>query len=117
MRKTIVSMLAVMSVAAASEASAQSFPFNRNVTLKVGQSIVLKGVRGASCGQPPGGWRSVAGQLPQTAIGRYSDGGVGTVESSFCRGTTPARGVRFTATKPGSESLVIFGDQISVNVQ
>lgn len=96
--------------------SAEGIPYRRNVTLKVGETVVLKGVRG-DCGAPPPSWSQLSSSLPPTALGRFSDGGPGEVSSKSCKGTTPARAVRFTATQKGSETLLIFEDKVSVTVQ
>lgn len=96
-------------------AAAQNIPYKASVTIAVGKSMVLKGVRGP-CGGPAPSWDQVGAKLPKTTLGRFSDGGVGTVVSRSCNGTTAARGVRFTATAKGAESFVIFDDPISITV-
>lgn len=34
----------------------------------------------------------------------------------FCKGVTPARGVRFTATAPGTEEMYVIGDYMKITV-
>ncbi len=117
MRSTAIPvLLSLASVAMCTSAIAQAIPYRNNVTLKVGQTAVLKGVRG-ECGSAPPAWNQLRSGLPPTALGRFSDGGLGTVNSNTCKGTTPARAVRFTATKTGSESLVIYQDAVSITVE
>jgi len=103
-------------------ASAGDFTYHRQVTLSVGQSIVLKGVRNRNCGTRVPAWSSVASRLPSSRLGAFSDGGGGTVQSSFCRRTydirgVAARGVRFTAKRRGSERLIIFKDPVRITVR
>ncbi len=34
----------------------------------------------------------------------------------FCKGVTPARGVRFTAKAPGTEEMYVVGDYMKITV-
>lgn len=97
-----------------SSAFAQNIPFSPNGSVRVGQSVVLKGVR-SECGQPASAFRQLNG-LPRSSLGRLSDGGVGTVQSRACGGATPARAIRFTAQKAGNEQLTIYDDVINITV-
>jgi len=98
-------------------ASAAEFPYRRDVTLSVGKSIVLKGVRGNDCSERAPSWSHIAPGLPKSSTGTFSDGGTGTVLSNSCGKTVGARGVKFTAKQKGSESFVVYDDKISVTVQ
>ena len=103
-------------------ASAKDIKYHRSVTLSVGQSIVLKGVRSSNCGTEVPGWPGIAKKLPASKLGTYSDGGAGTVKSNHCFNTygmhyVPARGVRFTAKTRGTEKLKIFQDPVSITVK
>lgn len=106
----------------AGPATAQDIKYHRSVTLSVGQSIVLKGVRNSNCGTRAPSWQSIAKKLPASRLGTYSDGGTGTVKSNHCFNTygvhyVPARGVRFTAKARGTEKLKIFQDPVSITVK
>lgn len=94
----------------------QSIPYLEHAAVRVGQSVVVHGARGA-CGEPPPSWDITARELPPLAIGRWSDGGVGYCRSRSCGGRTPARAVVFTAAKPGEERLLLFGDPVSIRVE
>ncbi len=94
----------------------QQIRYKRDVTLTVGQSTVIHGARG-ECGQPPPAWDRVVRNLPQTVTGSFSDGGTGTRRSRRCGGLTPARAVRFTAEKAGSEQIELYGDPINITVK
>ncbi len=96
---------------------AQGFPFNRNVTLSIGDSIILKGVRSACDGTRAPAWAQVKSRLPKSKTGKFSNGGAGTVISDSCGKELPARGVKFKATKSGSESFTIFKDRFRITVQ
>ena len=99
-----------------SYAGAQRIPYKRYVTLSVGQSTVIHGARGA-CGEAPPDWEEVIRGLPLSLIGSYSDGGLGVRRSRSCGGPTPARAVKFTAEKAGSEQIVLYGDPINITVK
>ena len=45
-----------------------------------------------------------------------SDGGLARRNSKFCKGTTPARAIVYTAAKAGMEELMIQGDFLKVTV-
>lgn len=85
------------------------------VRLVVGQSHIIHGERG-DCGRLPREWRDVWGNLPSSRIGEFSDAGVVRRYSMFCKGVTPARGIRFTATAPGTEEMYVTGDYMKITV-
>lgn len=85
------------------------------VRLVVGQSRIIHGERG-DCGKRPRDWRDVWGNLPSSRIGDFSDAGVVRRYSMFCKGVTPARGIRFTATAPGTEEMYVTGDYMKITV-
>ena len=88
-------------------------PYVKNLTIKVGESAVIHGVRGA-CGQPPKNSQFVAYKLK---TGTISYGAQGVRNSKKCGGKTPAVEVIFTATAPGKETFKVEGDTISVKVK
>ncbi|MEW9612383.1 hypothetical protein AB3G45_00615 [Shinella sp. S4-D37] len=85
------------------------------VRLVVGQSRIIHGERG-DCGRSPREWRDVWGNLPSSRIGEFSDAGVVRRYSMFCKGVTPARGIRFTAKVPGTEEMYVTGDYMKITV-
>jgi len=85
------------------------------VRLVVGQSRIIHGERG-DCGRLPREWRDVWGNLPSSRIGEFSDAGVVRRYSMFCKGVTPARGIRFTAKAPGTEEMYVTGDYMKITV-
>lgn len=87
--------------------------YTERVTLAVGQSAVIHGIRG-ECGQNP-----VKSEisLPALKTGALSLGKPGVRNSGSCGGPTPAIEVIFTATAKGRESFVVEGDKISVRVK
>lgn len=108
---TLLSSAALMATLV-SPVSAQGIPFSPTVNMVVGQTVVIKGVRG-ECGQPSPPLRN----LPRSSLGTFSSGGVGTVNSRSCGGPTPARELRFTARRAGSETLVVYEDTVTINVR
>ncbi|PCI05472.1 MAG: hypothetical protein COB78_02395 [Hyphomicrobiales bacterium] len=99
------------------EARAENFKYYTKVTLVVGDSIILKGVRGRKCGKKAPGWGWIWKKLPKSKTGSFSNGGKGTVLSNSCGGTVGARGVKFTAKKAGRERLKIYGDTVHIIVK
>jgi hypothetical protein len=108
---------ALMAVLAAPPAMAD--PGNRivyrdTVTLRVGESMVVHGMRGRQCGVAP---RSPRLTPQTTELGQLSLGRPGVRQSAFCNGDTPAIEVIFTARRRGSESVTLFGDRILIHVR
>lgn len=110
-------LAAAMILAFALPTEAKDFPYKRNVTLSVGSSTVLKGVRNGDCSDNPPSWSKVSLRLPKSKLGRFSDAGEGTVKSNSCGQRVGARGVRFTARTKGTERFIVFDDEISVTVK
>lgn len=98
-------------------ADAKDIGYRKYVTLKVGQSAVLKGVRSGCEEKVAPTWNRIRSRLPKSRTGAFSDGGAGTVRSKSCKGRVPARAVRFTAKTPGTETLVIYNDGVRVTVK
>lgn len=113
--KSACAIISLASLLALDSAAAQTFQYRRDVTLRVGESVILKGVRW-DCGNRAPSWRQIAAGIPESSLGRFSDGGAGTTKSNRCNAVVGARGVRFTATKPGSETLTIYDDRIRIRV-
>lgn len=98
-------------------ANAQNIPYKKSVTLKVGQSVVLKGVRSRDCGDVAEPWTPIKARLPKSKLGSFSNGGEGTVKSRSCKKRVAARGILFTAEKVGKERLLIFSDPVRITVK
>lgn len=115
--KRMVLVTAIALSLGAGSAFAQNFPFNSSVVLNVGDRIILKGVRGQCDDTRAPAWNRIKSRLPKSKTGSFSNGGSGIVNSSSCGKEVPARGIRFKAKKPGSETLTIFEDRISITVK
>ncbi len=100
--------------AAASMETVQA-QYVRNVTVQVGDAVIIHGARGNECGEAPS-WESASMLLPELVTGTLSDGGVGTRYSRQCGGRIPARAILFTATAPGIEQTSLYGDEIHIRV-
>ena len=98
-------------------ANAQEIPYKKNVSLQVGESAIIYGVRGWNCGQAAPSWVEIAKQLPVTTTGKFSDGGLGTRPSRSCGGPMPARAVQYTATASGNEQFTLFNDPVNIEVK
>lgn len=83
--------------------------------IEVGESRIIHAERG-DCGRLPRDWNGVAGALPASETGIFSDGGLARRNSKFCGGETPARAIMFTAIQPGVEEFLIQGDFFRVVV-
>ncbi len=97
---------------------AENVPFvvyQPELQMTVGESRIIHGERG-DCGKMPREWSDVWNGLSPSALGTYSDGGLVRRNSKYCKGITPARGIRFTATTPGTETLHVSGDMIKLTV-
>ena len=106
----------VLSALVATPSHAADFKYRSKISLKTGQSVVIKGVRHDNCGKTAPGWGRVKGGLPRSRLGVFGDGGTGTVDSKSCGGRVAARGVKFTARQPGQETLTIYDDRVSITV-
>ena len=112
----ITSMTSAVVFATDPNVYAGDIPYNSNVNLKVGQSVVLKGVRAKCDGTKAPSFASLK-KLPKPKTGVLSDGGAGTVDSKRCKGRVPGRAVIFTAKKAGSERLIIYKDEVIIKVR
>ncbi|MBU1314752.1 MAG: hypothetical protein KJ947_17265 [Alphaproteobacteria bacterium] len=90
--------------------------YRRSVSLRVGESSVIHGAR-SDCGERAPNWEITQSRLPALPIGTWSDGGEGKRYSRACGGPTPARGVVFTATQPGLEQFLLYGDSVTIHVE
>ena len=84
--------------------------------MTVGQEKLIHAVRG-DCGKMPPTWETLERGLDKVLTGTFSDGGLVRRNSVFCKGLTPARAVRFTATTPGVEEFQVQGDRIKMTVK
>lgn len=87
----------------------------RNVSARIGDSMIIHGARGNECGPAPS-WEEAMPLLPEMVTGTLSDGGVGTRVSRQCGGRVPARAIVFTATAAGTEQISLYGDPIVIRV-
>jgi hypothetical protein len=116
----VVAGILVVAVAARAEGPQWTLP--QTVSVAVGQSAPIYAKRANDCGAPPQSFAEIRGRLPKTGLGTFSDAGIVQRMSRAC---TPdkrdvwveARGIAFTATKPGSEILRFFGDPVSLTVR
>ncbi|WP_126977407.1 hypothetical protein [Frigidibacter oleivorans] len=102
----------------AAPALAQSYVYRSDLTLRVGQSIMVYGAGSPNCArnQAPD-WDAVARRLPRTDLGYFSNGGVVQLASSRCGGRIAGRGIVFTATRAGRAVLNLQGDRVTVTVR
>lgn len=91
-------------------------PYERRIKLRVGESAVIHGHRGA-CGQAAPEVEKTEKRLPTNLqTGVLSAGRTGVRYSRHCKGETPAREVIMNAKRAGSDSITIFGDTIDITV-
>lgn len=115
--KTIIFTLIFASFAFIRAGDAKDFKYHKKATLKVGDSIVLKGVRSRNCGDEAPSWADVKRRLPKTEHGTFSNGGSGFTLSRSCGGRVGARGVKYTAKSSGKERLNIYDDWVRITVK
>lgn len=113
----ILSSTFIISALLVVQSHAGDIAYKPTVTLKVGQSVILKGVRSADCGDMAPSWGHIKGRLPKSKLGSFSDGGTGTVKSGKCGDRVGARGVKFKAIKSGQEQLTIYQDKVRITVK
>jgi hypothetical protein len=97
-------------------AQAKDFTYKKHLTLKVGQSVILKGVRYRCSTTRAPSFKSLR-KLPRLKTGILMDGGIGTMQSRTCKGRVAARGIRFKATKKGKETALIYSDAFYITVK
>lgn len=86
--------------------------YQPSITLHVGESAVVHGVRG-DCGKLP---RAKKLKSRFLSNGKVTYGKKGVRMSDTCKGLTPAVEVVFVATKPGQSKFEISNDIIRVTV-
>lgn len=101
----------------ATSARADPIPYNPKITMKVGQTVTLKGVRTECDGTRAPRFDSIKRRFPRVGIGEFRDGGAGTVLSDRCRKEVPARGVLFKATKSGRATFKLYKDSFDITVR
>lgn len=93
--------------------------YQSSVTLDVGQSAVVHGLRG-DCGSLPTDEvvaSSTEALNARTSLGTFSFGAPGVRNSGACGGDTPARQTVFTATASGQETINVHGDPVTITVR
>ena len=112
----IFALVMALGLGLASSAYAADIPYRKTVTLNVGQSIILKGVR-AECNDTRAPSFASLNRLPKPKTGVLSDGGAGTLNSNHCKKNVPARAIKFTAKTKGTETIEIYNDKVSITVK
>ena len=111
----LVLIAASVFMASSVYASAKDIPYYKNVRMKVGQTIVLKGVRGECNAKSAPSFASLR-RLPKPKLGVLLDGGPGTVFSKNCDRKVPARAIKYKATKSGKEMISVYEDRITIRI-
>lgn len=107
----VLSMLAVAPVYADEN---NKIPTLKTVKMKIGQSKIINGFRGA-CGERP--TNVDMNRTRDTKLGTLSIGNWGMKKSRACKGWTPAVEIIFRANKSGRETIDVNGDKIRVTVK
>lgn len=97
-----------------SNTMANEITLKKKVTIRIGQSIVVKGVRPNGCDNPT---PPTSLKLPKTSLGTFSTGKTGITKSRRCGRKVPAREVVFTAKQKGKETFEIYLDKITITVK
>ena len=114
MKKSL--LIVFMAVVATTPAVAQGInrvPYKERITLRVGQAMVVHGLRG-DCGKLPS--KSKLTPIKFTT-GTVVFGKEGVRKSNACNGDTPVYEAIFKAEAKGREKIVLFGDPISITVK
>jgi hypothetical protein len=89
--------------------------YDARVKMVVGETRLIHGDRGDCGGEPPD-WYYILPQVPPSALGIFSDGGIARKMDNGCNAVVRARAVRFTARTAGSEELKLLGDYMKIVV-
>lgn len=98
--------------------SSNKVPYNKRVTVNVGEQIVVHGLRG-ECGKPPSkdAVRKMEGQYGALKLGKIVAGKTGVRNSNSCGGATPVVEAVFIAERKGKMKFELFGDPVSIQVK
>ncbi|OWU84272.1 hypothetical protein ATO6_14690 [Oceanicola sp. 22II-s10i] len=99
--------------------SSNRIKFQRTVSLKVGQAMVIHGRRG-DCGSFPSKAdlaKSKSDLNRVLSTGHIVFGKPGVRKSGSCSGWTPAYETIFVADRPGRETVKIHGDAVRITVR
>ena len=93
-------------------------PYRESIDMKVGESAVLHHAAASCDAKEPPSWEAVeeAFLFDPEGLGVFSDAGARWSYIEGCDEPVHARGVRFTALRPGDETLLLFGDPVAVTV-
>ena len=93
-------------------------PYRDKVTVKVGQSVVVHGLRG-KCGALPtkSDVSKMQKQYGNVQVGKIVAGKQGVRNSKSCGGATPVIEAVFVAQSKGRVAFELFGDPISITVK
>ena len=89
--------------------------FEGYVRVPVGSEILIRGVHGSCKGQPHD-WAHIAGDMPVSQLGEYSDCGLAREVVGHCGRELIVREVRVVGVRPGIDELRLFGDYQKVEV-
>lgn len=116
----LVAGLSVLTFATHVQAdSSNKVKFRSSVSLKVGQAMIVHGIRGA-CGQLPtkADLAQSKGNLDAALkTGHIAFGKPGVRKSGGCNGWTPVYETIFVADRPGKETVKIHGDTVRITVK
>ncbi|MGI3169608.1 hypothetical protein ACRARG_10670 [Pseudooceanicola sp. C21-150M6] len=117
LRKAILTSVVLGAVAGAAQAE-NKIKYQKKVSLKVGQAMVVHGMRG-ECGAMPtkAQIKKMEQRYGKLGVGRIVAGKPGTRNSKSCGGKTPAIEAIFVAETPGQVMVDIFGDPIAITVK
>ena len=112
-----LALTALATFPAPGHAQSNDIKYRKSISLKVGQSAVIHGLRG-NCGSMPS--KSDIAKMEQkygdVKVGRIVAGKAGSRRSGSCGGVTPAIEAIFVAEKPGSVQFKLFGDDVKIRV-
>lgn len=114
--RTIVSAVFMVIGFGSFSAKAGNVPYNPKIKLKVGQAIVMKGVRHRDCDRGKAPSAAALPKLPKLKTGTIRIGGVGKANSGHCKAVVPVRIIKFHAMRPGRENVKVYGDKFSITV-
>lgn len=88
------------------------------VQLKIGETKTINSIRVASCpDSEPKSFDDLKKGLPESDIVTFSDGGILHRQSSTCGKVVPARAIKATGVKAGTQPIRFFGTSLTLVVE
>jgi hypothetical protein len=119
LRLAAAASFCLFAFAGATPLQAQSLPApGATITLKIGQSVPLYGMRTKDCAAESPAYDRAITAMPAAKFVSYSDGGTGKRKSKACADKDIGiRIIKITGSSAGSETLTVGTDKFNIVVK